>query len=110
MSARNRPKLGRDRLTGTSANSKGSRTPHGHISPRRTVGESSMPIRLTPRGPLLSTYNRQSGNWVRSKGTAFSILSQYVEVEPGTTLGHIFNVVDSEQDLKRFLGEYSGCD
>jgi hypothetical protein len=41
---------------------------------------------------------------------AFSALSQYVDVEPGTTLGRVFDMVDSDQDLKRFLGEYCGCD
>jgi hypothetical protein len=41
---------------------------------------------------------------------AFSVLSQYVDVEPGTTLGRVFDMVDSDRDLKRFLGEYCGCD
>jgi hypothetical protein len=40
----------------------------------------------------------------------FSVLSQYVDVEPGTTLGRVLDMVDSDQELKRFLGEYCGCD
>ncbi len=41
---------------------------------------------------------------------AISVLSQYVDVEPGTTLGRVFDIVDSDQELKRFLGQYCGCD
>ncbi len=69
-----------------------------------------MPVRLTSRGPFLITYDDQSDSWVTIKGMAFSVLSQYVDVEPGTTLGRVFDMVDSDQDLKRFLGEYCGCD
>src|SRR5262245_57292233 len=69
-----------------------------------------MPVRLTPRGPFLITYDHQSDSWVRIKGMGFRVLSQYVDIEPGTTLGRVFDMVDSDQDLKRFLGEYCGCD
>jgi hypothetical protein len=62
-----------------------------------------MPVRLTSRGPILITFDQQSGRWITLKGMAFSVLSQSVEVEPGTTLGRLFDMVDSDQDLKRFL-------
>src|SRR5205823_2294441 len=48
---------------------------------------------LTSRGPVLITYDRQSDRWVALKGMAFSVLSQYVDVEPGTTLGRVFDMV-----------------
>ena len=69
-----------------------------------------MPIRLTSRGPFLSTYDSQSDRWHTNKKMAFSVLSQYVDVEPGTTLGRVFDMVDSDPELKRFLGQYCGCD
>src|SRR5262249_25041239 len=52
----------------------------------------------------------ESGSWISIKLIAFSVLSQYVDIEPGTTLGRIFDMVDSDEDLKRFLGGYCGCD
>jgi hypothetical protein len=58
----------------------------------------------------LISYDEQSDTWVSIKGMAFCVLSQYVDVEPGTTLGRVFDMVDSDPDLKRFLGEYCGCD
>src|ERR1700722_17723293 len=69
-----------------------------------------MPIRLTSRGPFLITYDHESDRWVTIKGMTIPVFSQYVEVEPGTTLGRVFDMVDSDQNLKRFLSEYCGCD
>ncbi len=69
-----------------------------------------MSVRLTPRGPILFAYDTASDRWVTTKGMALSVLSQYVDVEPGTTLGHVFEMVDSEPELKGFLGQFCGCD
>jgi hypothetical protein len=69
-----------------------------------------MPIRLTSRGPFLITYDQQSGRWITIPGITLSVLSQYVEIQPGTSLGRVFDMVDSDQELKRFLGKYCGCD
>ena len=55
-----------------------------------------MPIRLTCRGPFVITYDSLSSRWVTIKGMAISVLSQYDDVEPGTTLGRVFDIVDSE--------------
>lgn len=69
-----------------------------------------MPVRLTSRGPFLISYDSRSDSWVTIQGIDFCILPQYVDIEPGTTLGRVFDMVDTNKDLKRFLAEYCGCD
>ncbi len=69
-----------------------------------------MSVRLTPRGSILFTFDDASDRWVTTKGMVISVLSQYVEIEPGTTLGHVFEMVDSDPELKQFLAHFCGCD
>ena len=69
-----------------------------------------MPVRLTPRGSLLISYDYDSQTWVSIPGTSICILSHTVEVEPGTTLSHVFDIVERDKELKRFLADYCSCD
>lgn len=69
-----------------------------------------MPVRLTPHGSLLITYDSKSKTWVSIGGLSLCILSEYIDIEPGVTLKHVFQIVDRDAEVKRFLAEYCGCD
>jgi hypothetical protein len=69
-----------------------------------------MPIRLTPSKSLLISYDRASDTWVTLEGVALCLLSEYVDIEPGVTVEHIFKLIDRDASLKRFLAEYCSCD
>ena len=69
-----------------------------------------MPVRLSPRGSRLISYDPDSKEWVAIDGAEFCILPEQVEIEPGTTLADIFRIVENHPDLKGFLTEYCSCD
>src|SRR5258706_5523532 len=69
-----------------------------------------MPVRLTPNGSLLICYDTENEAWVSLEGISLSVLSQFVDVVPGTTLGHLFDIVDRDKRLKDFLSDYCSCD
>ena len=65
-----------------------------------------MPVRLSPQGSLLISYDDQSGAWVSLSGTSLCILDQLVDIVPGTTIAHVFDIVDRDKQLKEFLANY----
>ncbi len=65
-----------------------------------------MPVRLSPQGSLLISYDDASGAWVSLDGTSICILDQLVDIVPGTTIGHIFDIVAKDRQLKEFLAGY----
>src|SRR5688500_12175546 len=69
-----------------------------------------MPVRLCPMKVLLITYDSQRDHWVTLEGLSFLILSEYVDIEPGVTIQHVFDLIDRHKGLKRFLCEYCACD
>jgi hypothetical protein len=68
-----------------------------------------MPVRLTPYGSLLISYDEESNTWVSISGLSFCILPHPVDIEPGVTLGHVFDLVGRNEEIKRFLAEYCSC-
>ncbi len=69
-----------------------------------------MPVRLTPDKSLLISYDAESDTWVTLEGVSLCLLSQYVDIEPGVTVEHIFKLIDRDEHVKRFLSEYCSCD
>src|SRR3990172_316694 len=69
-----------------------------------------MPVRLTARGSLLIAYDDESRTWVSIAGIAFCVLPHHVDIEPGVTLGHVFELVERDPLVKRFLADYCSCD
>ena len=65
-----------------------------------------MPVRLSPQGSLLISYDDQSGVWVSLSGTSLCILDELVDIVPGTTIAHVFDIVDRDKQLKEFLANY----
>jgi len=69
-----------------------------------------MPVRLTPTKSLLISYDSESDSWVTLEGVSLCLLSQYVDIEPGVTVEHVFKLIDRDAALKHFLAEYCSCD
>ena len=69
-----------------------------------------MAVRLSPTGSFLMTYDEPAKKWVTIPALEFSILTEPVDVEPGTTLKHLFDLVRKQPKLKEFLSETCWCD
>lgn len=59
-----------------------------------------MPVRLTPSKSLLISYDSESDSWVSLEGLSLCILSQFVDIEPGVTLKHVFELIDGNREVK----------
>jgi hypothetical protein len=69
-----------------------------------------MPVRITPKGVLLITWDDDAQEWVSLGNTELiPLLDERVEIEPGTKLSDIFDAVDRDGELKLFLGGYCCC-
>lgn len=68
-----------------------------------------MPVRITPEKSLLISYDTNSKSWVTLEGLSICLLSQYVDIEPGVTLQNVFDLIDQDTQLKKFLSEYCSC-
>jgi hypothetical protein len=69
-----------------------------------------MPVRLTPTKSLLISYDHENDSWVSIEGISLCLLSEYVDIEPGVTIEHVFRLIDRDAALKKFLSEYCSCD
>jgi len=69
-----------------------------------------MPVRLTPDKLLLITYDMDSDSWVTLEGVSLCLLAEFVDIEPGVTLEHIFDFIDRNKEVRKFLEEYCSCD
>jgi hypothetical protein len=69
-----------------------------------------MPVRITPKGVLLITWDDDAQEWVSLGNTELiPLLNERVEIEPGTKVSDIFDAVDRDGELKSFLGGYCSC-
>ena len=69
-----------------------------------------MPLRITPDKLLLIYYDADTDSWVTREGLSVSLLSQFVEVQPGVTVENVFQLVDTDPRVKTLLSEYCSCD
>lgn len=69
-----------------------------------------MPVRLTPTKSLLISYDAPSDSWVTLDGLSLCILGEYVDIEPGVTVENLFDLIDADNETKRFLSEFCSCD
>lgn len=68
-----------------------------------------MPVRITPNKSLLISYDAASDSWVSLEGVSLCLLPQFVEIEPGVTVENIFDLIERDPELKKFLCEYCSC-
>ncbi len=69
-----------------------------------------MPLRITPDKLLLIYYDADTDSWVTREGLSISLLSQFVEVQPGVTVENVFQLIDADPRVKTLLSEYCSCD
>jgi hypothetical protein len=70
-----------------------------------------MPARLTPRGLLVLSWDFQRSRWESSlHQLGMPDLYRVTDIQPGMTIGMLFDLVDASNELKQFLGELCWCD
>jgi hypothetical protein len=70
-----------------------------------------MPVRLTPEGAILVSWDSSSRQWVYLHSKELGpMLSHLVDIQPGTTLANLFDMVENDQQVKAFLATYCECD
>lgn len=70
-----------------------------------------MPLRITSSGILLMTRHPDTKRWRSRRETRLTpLIHLHVDIEPGTTLGSFFDLVEQDEPLRSFIAQSCHCD
>ncbi len=71
-----------------------------------------MPVTLTPQGFVLRVWDPASKEMVilAPDAPGFMVLSEHIEIQPRTTVGNLFDVIERDEMLKALLTHACFCD
>ncbi len=67
-----------------------------------------MPLRIAKQGAMLTYFDGEK--WRSKPGLSLQVLNQNVTIQPGVTLGRLFDLVAEDDDLVDFIAAFTGCD